>query len=296
MDPKNQNFIDVNPVQGANVIFWGVDVTRNELKKDEGDKVRHFDVHPVNSWVLAVDRDDEVYVWDFAKNDCIFHKSMTQLLSNAEIGSRRLNVNDSVSNGQVFNDKIINNGRYYITSNSSSMYNTYQYSSSLFDDIILGTAVKKSLFSGVGSITEADTEEGGNSNAAKVTNVKLIKFIDESCLCNDTLDNNLLHRPPTFHTPTQIMIVCDMGVIFHNFLSNSSITASHSSSTRIITVASLNNKIPTSAEFIFNSICAIGCSDGIIRIWDCLKWCEIKQFNAHGKGDVLAIKSLPILR
>lgn len=292
-DSKIQNFIDVNPAQGADVIFWGVDVTKNDLKKDEGDKVRQFDVHVVNTWILAVDRDDEVYVWDFAKNDCIFHKSMMQLVSSAEQRSPKRFINDTTANDQLMKSAAINNNRYYITSNSSPLYNTYQYPPSLFDEIILGSAVKKSLFPSTGTSADSDIEGVGSSNVTKDCNVKLVKFIDESCLCNNTLNNNLLHRPPTFHTPAQIMIVCDMGVLFHSFLSNSSTS---NRNTRIITLADLNNKIPTTAEFIFNSICAIGCSDGVIRIWDCLKWCEIKQFNAHGKGDVLAIQSLTILR
>ena len=222
-----------------------------------------------------------MYVWDFAKNECIFHKSMMQLVSGAEQRSPRRCINDTTTYDQLTKNTITNTNRYNITSHSSSMYNTYQYPTSLFDEIILGSAVKKSLFPSTGTSGDTDIEGGGgSSNVTKDCNVKLVKFIDESCLCNNTLNNNLLHRPPTFHAPAQLMIVCDTGVLFHKFLANpSSTSTSHhrnsNNHTRLITPADLNNKIPTSAEFIFNSICAIGCSDGVIRIWDCLKWCEI---------------------
>ena len=291
---SQQLYNDINAPYGADIIFWGIDVTRNDVKKDEGDKVRLFDVHPINPWVLNIDRDDEIYVWDFSKNQCLFHKSLNQLSSiNDHQNSRPV----SLTNPLDFNDKyikesILDKKRYDAV--SSSNHHLYKYSSSIFDDLILGSSIKKTLFPSDICINNQHNNHIKNITAKEI-NVKSVKFIDESCLNNDTL-NNVLYNPPTFHSSAHVMIVCDTCIIFHKFLSSLTPSSSTYNSTKIITINDLNNKNPTSAEFIFNSICAIGCSDGIIRIWDCLKWCEIKQLSGHSKGDVLSIKSLPVLR
>jgi WD40 repeat protein len=113
--------------------------------------------------------------------------------------------------------------------------------------------------------------------------VKFVSFVDHDTIIGNS--SQLCHIP-TFNTASMIMIICGSAVIFHDFLINH---------TQIINTSDLGNKIPTSADFIFNDFCAIGCSDGIIRIWDCMKWKENMQLAAHSKGDILTVKSLPIL-
>ncbi len=72
---------NVCPTLNGNVLFWGVDITKTELKKEEGDKVKLLDLHPRNPWVLSVDRDEDIYVWDYSMDVKLFHKNITVLLN-----------------------------------------------------------------------------------------------------------------------------------------------------------------------------------------------------------------------
>jgi hypothetical protein len=66
-----------------------------------------------------------------------------------------------------------------------------------------------------------------------------------------------------------IVIVCEYGVIFYDFVTQAS---------RLVQVNDLSTKPKsiTSATFVFYDLIAIGCIDGLVRIWDCNKWMEVK--------------------
>ena len=78
------------------------------------------------------------------------------------------------------------------------------------------------------------------------------------------------------------MIICDTILLFYDFITNCS---------HILTATELT-KQPTTAEFISIDLCAIGCIDGQIRIWDCYNWANTKTIQSHNRGEILSIKSI----
>jgi len=87
----------------------------------------------------------------------------------------------------------------------------------------------------------------------------------------------------SFHSNSRIMIVADTAVIFYDFVAQSG---------DIITSAELDGKTPSYAEFVGEHLCAIGCSDGVIRIWSCDGGKVIKKLEAHARGEITFLKSI----
>jgi hypothetical protein len=89
----------------------------------------------------------------------------------------------------------------------------------------------------------------------------------------------------TFHTSQCIMLVCETAIVFHDVQSKRS--------SAITTVDfGASKATPSCAEFINPELCAIGCSDGLIRIWDCLHWKLVKTLNTSSKSPLQALKNL----
>jgi hypothetical protein len=85
--------------------------------------------------------------------------------------------------------------------------------------------------------------------------VKRIVFIDR--LTIQWQCGGLFISPASnaYNNSSRVMFVCEYAIIFYDFLSKIS---------HMVTSSDLKNQ-PTSAEFIFPDLCAIGCSDGMIR-------------------------------
>jgi WD40 repeat protein len=112
--------------------------------------------------------------------------------------------------------------------------------------------------------------------------IRQISFADRNTVQITTgiIINNINEIP--FTTDSLIMIVHDQGVIFHDIIKNKS---------KLLTVAELSKTI-CCADFIHPNICAVGCTDGAIRIWDCKNWCLLKTIQIHIKNEILLIKSI----
>jgi hypothetical protein len=58
----------IPPALGVDVAFWGIDLSRDDVQRDEGDKVKDCQFHPgVKPWILCSDRGDHVILWDYGK-------------------------------------------------------------------------------------------------------------------------------------------------------------------------------------------------------------------------------------
>lgn len=277
--------IPIIPSLGVDVVMWGIDGDRVELKKDEGDKVKNFDIHAKKPWILSVDRDDDIYVWDFSTNALLFNKSLSELLSDSDISITDLQLDDdALLNNKNKRNTVDQHFMHQLLKNNSPTINGHQstslfsyYNSTLYEETIL-----------IGKDMPEKTNSESNSKASVAETEKTVKhvaFIDQSCIQNNPCESST-PCVSSFNSTSRIMIICKEAVIFHDFLTDV---------TNTITASELNNKTPTTAEFVFYNICAIGCSDGVIRVWDCSKWIEIKQLTAHPKCEILVVKSLPVL-
>lgn len=92
----------------------------------------------------------------------------------------------------------------------------------------------------------------------------------------------------SLHSESLLMLLCDQAVLFHDWKGNF---------TRVISCADMESKAsPTCAEFIHEDVLAIGCSDGVIRLWSVSKWTFMKSLTAHAKkskSELFCVRSLP---
>lgn len=72
-----------------------------------------------------------------------------------------------------------------------------------------------------------------------------------------------------YHSDSLVLITCSNSLIFYDSIS------------RLSKVILMSTAV-TYAEFIYTNILAIGCVDGLIRIFDCSSWKVIKDLNFHG--------------
>lgn len=84
-----------------------------------------------------------------------------------------------------------------------------------------------------------------------------------------------------------VLILCENCIVFYDYSARTS---------RQITASDLSKQSPKSVEVIANNYCAIGCSDGHVRIFDMRAWKVAADMSAHGRTDVTLIKNIPVSR
>lgn len=275
-----EKFVVVNPPLGVDVIFWGVDMSDAELKKDEGDKVKICQIHTgTRPWVICADRDDEIHVWDYSSKKRLMRKYLQDMTS------AKFNRDSSIEASKVrpFVEQRI--PQFQEATNRWSHYSTYLQEGFVdnFTQEILGF---DSHFMCEEDLLGNSNSENTLSGLKQFGTIRAVAFVDEQSIQNNSGERFSPHIA-TFNVDTRVMIVCDSALIFYDFATNKSNTISSSD---------LSGKAITTAEFVFSDLVAIGCSDGLIRIWDCQKWIEVKVLAAHSRGEIVALKNLPILR
>ena len=234
--------------------------------------MKHFEVHTINPWILSIDRDDDISIYDFSKKSKIFQSSLSFLLSNALIERNNNNYINNASK-QAYNSKVNNN----LTSYRSSPMFKYYNNNTNYDNIINNNPLTNDTNMTENAINNTFTD---NKNIT----VKYIGFADNSITLSSSTNQRC--NSEDFTTYGKIVILCNNCILIHDIYSNH---------TNIIPSSDLQHKNPTSIEFMCDTICVIGCSDGIVRFWECDRWSEVKQLHGHSKGDILVVKCLPIL-
>ena len=258
------NSTQIVPPLGIDVSFWGIDIHDNDIRPEEGDKVKLCHLHPGSRpWVVCVDRDNFVQIWDYSTKGRLLKKNINEIITEAESS-----VVEKISHRKLPPRRI----------------STQQCRSSrLFDTVILK---RDEIFSPSTSLDSSQKSSAVSANPKlSIGNLRSLHFIDGSSIVNNSGDAFSPQVTP-FNTETKIMIVADNAIIFYEFSSNKS---------RALVGADLAGARPMSADFICDGLCAVGCSDGAVRIWDCVKWKEVKSLLAHTK-EVSIVKVLPILQ
>ena len=127
------------------------------------------------------------------------------------------------------------------------------------------------------------------SVVSNVGAVKAVQFSDFTWLQSQWIGKRIKYFPlNTIHSESLVTIICEVGVIFYD-------TKKHRS--RVVSHNDLEKTNPSSVEFIHLDFCAIGCSDGCIRIFDTSHLKCTKVLNTHSKisksNEVCIMKSLP---
>jgi WD40 repeat protein len=304
----------IPPALGVDVAFWGIDLSRDDVQRDEGDKVKDCQFHPgVKPWILCSDRGDHVILWDYGKKSCVFKRALTDICSAPEIQLHGF-VGDSPGlqaerETECFLQKRIPTRDVTATCGNLPSYlsslNSNAHTQRMCDDYFRRQAFpayleKQSLQSTRStshphshhmSGTAGPPGKGSQSLLATIRanpgEVRSLHFIDSESVTFGSSDSltssSAASATATFHSGSRVMIVTDNAVIFYDFLAHRS---------KIIVFGDVK---PMSADFVFFDLLAIGCTDGSIKIWDCAHWKEVKSLS-HPTKEVVVVKAVQILQ
>ena len=250
--------------------------------------MRECDVHPIDARVIGVSKDNRIEVWNYHSHECVMSKTLSEIVSSIP-HSKDASSPFNISIDQKPNNFIASRQSYSLRP-SRSVYSTCHSNSRVLNPV-------------------PDASERTSGSPLKVGDVKVSSFCDMEAIrwnCGmyaaigaratrtslyDGEDSyvsdlsKLSTSSSTIHTSSCIMIVCETAILFHDYQTG------HTSAL-VGTDLGAPKAIPTCAEFISPELCAIGCSDGLIRIWNCEQRKLVKTLNTGSKTALQALKNL----
>jgi WD40 repeat protein len=277
----------ITPPLGLDIQSWSYDKFVTSLSSHDlrdGAKVTLLEMHPVRPWVLSCDKDGEIFLWDYSKNKLIFRKTLSDIYTTVGHEEDNNNTSSNPSIGNSHSTAINNNlrGGSSVNQRESTSVNRNKAkgfsTSSLTQDIF-----KRSLAINLNQNISPNTSSTVKKKEAKINfgDVRQVSFADgisisHYCGVDINADENL------FNSDSRVMILCDIGVIIYDFVLNTAIA---------ISTEKDSNTTPKCASFLFKDICAVGYSDGQIRIWnfynDSGQHKILKTLSGHQKEIVL---------
>jgi WD40 repeat protein len=287
-------------------------------------QVRECNVHPIDSRLISANKDNVVEVWDYFSQECSLSKSLHDILqtvplktsstshqyaqqlttqqghallnSNLPTSSIQYPINDFIQSRQSRSSKSLHfpvDANYHSSPQiASALLSSQDYDTHLHQQSERDAAERSHLLS---------------LQLHRIGDIKRVSFIDReairwTCGIYSQAASKASKSPlfsqsqpsetpafaamsTTFHSSQCIMLVCDAAIVFHDMQTkrSSAITTLDFGATKAF---------PTAAEFIYPELCAIGCSDGSIRIWDCLQWKLVKTLNSTSRSPIHSLKNL----
>jgi len=277
----------------ASVEFWGTSEARN-VKPADAPKLRYFEVHPTKSLVLAADKEGKIILWDYSIKKTLLSSSVTSLIVD------RANQADAKRDAK---DNLVSANRLTKNATASLAGNLSGHTSSSQFLPVSGNADR------ITSLSENLAPAVLSKIKQQVGQVNQVCFADAAYMLSHAglggrNSNNFLHAA---NSETLIAIVCDSMVLFHDYLTNE---------TTCISNAELSKATATSIELAFVNTALIGCSDGVIRMWDwtytqgaqqsannmnsalgtapTAKGAVVMAMQTHSKSEVVVVKALPV--
>lgn len=279
----------------ASIEFWGVGDSRN-VKPADATKFRHFDVHPTKPLILAADRDGKVVLWDYNLKKTLLSSSVASLIIDR---ANQGDIRRGPASAPVSVNRLMSSSSAKIAGNlagrpsgapMSFQSPTHNVDSAHNITANLAPAVLNKIKQQIGQINQ-------------------VSFADVSYMLSQAglggrNSNHFLHGS---NSETLIAVVCDSVVLFHDYVTNE---------TTSVTATELSKAAPTSIELAFANTCLIGCSDGVVRMWDwtygqggqqhssnttsmlglapTAKGCVVMAMQTHSKSEVVVVKALPV--
>lgn len=277
----------------ASVEFWGTSEARN-VKPADAPKLRYFEVHPTKSLVLAADRDGKIILWDYSIKKTLISSSVTSLIVDR---ANQADMKKDIKDSAVSSNRLTKNASATLAGNLSAHTSSSQF---LPMD---GNAER--VFSLSGNLAPAVLSK----IKQQVGQVNQVCFADAAYMLSHAglggrNSNTFLHAA---NSETVIAIVCDSMVLFHDYVTNE---------TTCVSNTELSKATATSVELAFVNTALIGCSDGVIRMWDwtytqgaqqnannassalgtapTAKGAVVMAMQTHSKSEVIVVKALPV--
>jgi WD40 repeat protein len=276
----------ISPTLALEVNSWthdqAVDVRGSEVHLKEGAEVRLLDTHPEKPWILGCDKDNEVFVWDYSTDKLLMKKALNELFYIADHpeASRNQVLNTTNNESRIPEENSFLRRR---VSMSSKLKSSYYYDSAIYHPHLYAIdAAKENRPLSTSAATATATATAATIAKINVGDLRQVSFVDSATIrwqCGDDI-------PPgcrgCFNTASRIMVLTTTGVVFYDFITETS----------DLLLAPEKSRTATSAAFIAANLCVLGCSDGQLRVWDCQNWRQVRALTGHAKTDILMVKPL----
>lgn len=273
----------ITPTLGLDIQSWSYDKFVTSLCSHElrdGAKVTLLEIHPIRPWILSCDKDGEIFLWDYNKNKRLFRKCLNDIYSTIGYGEDDNHTSSNHSNRLTAtnNNREVNsvNKREFSSVNRNKAKGFS--SSSLTQEIFKQSQAINSNQNISTSILPIVKKKESKINFGDVRQISFADGLSVSHYCGTNVDTD----ENSFNSDSRIMIICDIGVILYDFVLNTAVSISTEKDTTII---------PKCASFLFKDTCAVGYSDGQIRIWNFQNGSgqhkQLKTLSGHQKEIVL---------
>lgn len=144
-----------------------------------------------------------------------------------------------------------------------------------------GSLSSRSSSSASSSLPVYSAPEDAAKRLGQIGHVKRVAFIDRLALswtCGFVLPEDCAGYS---QSSTLLMVLTDAALFFLDYTTG----VVHE-----LNAYDLGTRPPTYAEFVYPNVCAIGTSDGLIRLWNMNDWNVAQTLNGHFK-DIVCIKN-----
>lgn len=234
----------IKPELDSSIEFWGAD--SRLTKVSDAIKLKLVDVHPTRPLILTADRDGKICLWDYNLKLALLNCPVSSLLLENQVQSKNVVVKDHGFLQRISSRSNIpkqEHGTSERNTNSGMHLNTsISYASVGITSVPNASlAILSKLKQQVGQILQICFAD----SASILSNIGLSGY--NACdFINSSNSDNI------------IVVVCEHIAIFHDY---------YSSETTVLPPNLWKSSI-TSVEPIYLNTFAVGCSDGLIRIWD----------------------------
>ena len=126
--------------------------------------------------------------------------------------------------------------------------------------------------------------ENERGEKEKIGDIVEVSFVDRAATLHGTGLKCGLTSPKPACSESQIMILCENTLIFCDTVTFSC---------RILSVSDFEKSLPTAAVIIASHHCAVGCSDGHVRIFDVRNLKQLSDLTAHSRTEICMLQNIP---
>ena len=249
----------------VSVDYWASDTCNASTMLSVAEKTKVVTVHHSLPYILSLDEENKISVWDYELKKLIWSRSVVQLLSEVSSVSSVSSISSKDSSNQYLNKPMI--------SIRSQARNT-------------GKVILTSSRAPATSMTANNSETSTIKNANQWGELREVDFADKftiayrgGCIGNHKSDTEirLEHR---------LIFRFDTMIVLYNIFTMKFV---------LISAVDLIAKKLCSVAFLTSDTLAIGCHDGNIKLWNIEKK-VIERVVAVGSKEVTYINTVPLER
>jgi WD40 repeat protein len=287
------NRLHIKPSLDATVEFWsGSDCKIPKLA--DAPKLKFLEVHPVKPLVLAADKDGKVFMWDYSARKTVFSVHILSLATDRNVKPVHLESQQmpfTYASRTTQRSQVRLSGRVPVKTTKPN------------NETIIPSLKDGTVHANPASLNKTKQQLG---------QITQVCFADTSYMLSSTglaghSSNSSFAHPS--NSESIVTIVCEGAVLFYDYVTGEA---------SAVSPTEFYKATPSCVEMPYLNTCLIGCSDGLIRVWDwSLPVTAGVNYNAnklvggitgfspakgavalilqtHSKSEIAVIKSIPI--